>query len=89
MTINEGHWGGWGYNVYSNPEACGLKIVRVIHNDCESYHFDMTVIWEDIDTGKFYKGSDSGCSCPIPFDDFYSLADMIEISEHDVNRIES
>jgi len=67
-------------NPYYHPEKCGLEIVEFIDNSKEEYTFDYTVIWRDIETGKYYRGSDSGCSCPIPFEDFHSLADMDEVS---------
>jgi len=67
-------------NPYYNPEKCGLEIIEFIDNSKYEYTFDYTIIWRDIETGKYYEGSDSGCSCPTPFEDFRSLADMYEIS---------
>lgn len=32
-----------------------------------SYEFDTVIILKDPETGKYFAGHDSGCSCPIPF----------------------
>ncbi len=58
-------------NPYYNPEAVGLEIVT--ESDCAgSYEFDMFVVWRHKESGLLFYGTDSGCSCPTPFegDDF-------------------
>ena len=54
-------------NPYYNPEATGLAIVGTASAN-EPYEFDMIVVWKNAD-GEFLIGSDSGCSCPVPFED--------------------
>jgi len=56
-------------NIYFEPEESGLKIFEMAQDSDLSYAFDMFVIWEDIKTGDLYYASDSGCSCPVPFED--------------------
>ena len=55
-------------NPYYSPEKCGLKVIDSIEGDL-SYEFDMVVVWQDLKSKKYYWGSDSGCSCPTPFED--------------------
>lgn len=62
-------------NPYYNPGACGLKLIDSI-DFADSYEFDIVAVWEDIETGQRYYASDTGCSCPTPFEDFRSLSDM-------------
>jgi len=54
-------------NPYYSPEKCGLQIFEYI-DTAGSYEFDIFCIWEKLDTGDLYYDSDSGCSCPSPFD---------------------
>lgn len=56
----------WDQNVFYDPEKFGLKIVLTVERDL-FYEFDMFVIWTDGE--RFYSATDSGCSCPIPFED--------------------
>lgn len=43
------------------------------------YDFDTVIILKDPDTGKYFAGHDSGCSCPTPFEDMNDLSDWTEI----------
>lgn len=54
-------------NPYYNPEKCGLSIFECI-NTAGSYEFDIFCIWEKNDDNTLWWDSDSGCSCPSPFD---------------------
>lgn len=60
-------------NVYYHPEKLGLTIVDEIDMG-GGYDFDMHVVWVDHE-GRYYFESDSGCSCPTPFED-YDLSNM-------------
>jgi len=67
-----------GYNVpdpYNQPERFGLTVVGDIEWDNESCQFNMTMVWTDAD-GYVYWADDSGCSCPSPFEDVTTLADL-------------
>jgi hypothetical protein len=55
-------------NPYQNPEAAGLELVGEVEWSARSYEFDLTAVWRDATTGAFYWASDSGCSCPSPFE---------------------
>lgn len=58
----------WETDVYYNPEKHELETVGTIQWDEPCYSFDITAVWYHRDTGTFYWGSDSGCSCPSPFE---------------------
>jgi len=55
-------------NPYYSPEKCGLEIFDEI-DTAGDYEYDMFVIWRKVDDGTLWWDSDSGCSCPSPFDD--------------------
>ena len=56
--------------VIESPEDHGLIEVLTL-NLCEDmYAFDLVVVFMDVKTKKFYTAADTGCSCPIPFEQF-------------------
>jgi hypothetical protein len=55
-------------DIYSNPEKFGLTYIGQV-DFTDGYEFDLYAVWKDQD-GKFWYGSDSGCSCPSPFEDY-------------------
>ena len=70
-------------NVYYTPNNFGLEmIVEVDWTPGEPYEFNMTCVWRD-KTGQLYMASDSGCSCPSPFEDFQSLDKLDKVSKHE------
>lgn len=71
-------------NPYYNPDELGLKIVVDVTGSNSCYDFDMFVVWQHEETGKFYYASDSGCSCPAPFEDFHELNDLIPADTPDL-----
>ncbi|WP_367137995.1 hypothetical protein [Saccharothrix sp. HUAS TT1] len=60
---------------YNQPEKFGLTSVAEVHWDDDSYQFDFMVVWYDAE-GKLYWATDSGCSCPSPFEDYRSLESL-------------
>jgi hypothetical protein len=54
-------------NIYSTPEAFGLKVVFDVDKSSGSYEFDTFVIWKGED--RYYWADSAGCSCPVPFED--------------------
>jgi hypothetical protein len=61
-------------DVYHNPAKHGLEIVGEAYADAD-YSFDLFVVFTDAN-GDLYFGTDAGCSCPSPFEDYNSLADL-------------
>lgn len=71
-------------DVYYNPENFGLTKIAEMEWSEPCYSFDMTVAWLDSE-GKLYWGSDSGCSCPSPFES-QGLDDLSTGSFFDLDR---
>lgn len=67
-------------NLYYYPERSGLKIIGELNDPHACYSFDDLVVWQSIVDGKLYYASDSGCSCPSPFDGFDCIEDLTEIT---------
>lgn len=61
-------------NYYYNPAEAGLEMLS-FEDDNLSYEFDILAFWSTKD-GVVYSASDSGCSCPVPFEDYTSLAEL-------------
>ena len=58
-------------NYYYNPAEAGLEMLS-FEDDSLSYEFDILAFWATQD-GVVYSASDSGCSCPVPFEDYTSF----------------
>lgn len=59
-------------NVYYSPEKFGLTLIAE-HDLAEAfYSYDMLAVWQDVN--GYYLATDSGCSCPTPFEDYKSVA---------------
>lgn len=68
---------GWGSkDVYYDASEFGLEKVLEINEKDLAYEFDMFVVWKKDDV--YYWASDSGCSCPSPFENYTS----VEMLEH-------
>lgn len=70
----------FGNNPYYYPDQCGLEIFENIDTG-ESYEFDMIVIWRKLDDNTMWWDVDSGCSCPVPFDDGDDRHDLKQITK--------
>lgn len=53
-------------NILNYPEKHGLTLVAEVELSEPCWSFDTLAVWKD-DEG-FYLGTDSGCSCPMPFE---------------------
>jgi hypothetical protein len=69
-------------NIYYSPEKFGLTVVGVGDEEDMSYEFDTFAVWTD-ENGRYYWASDSGCSCPAPFENYYSLDDLYSGTKQD------
>lgn len=70
-------------DVYYNSSDFGLDLVGEVEWSEEDYSFDLTAVWKD-STGQLYFGSDSGCSCPSPFEEFTKIEDLTKASRHEI-----
>lgn len=74
--------------IYAHPENYDLEVL--FENDKGSgYDFDITVVYRHVKTGVMYIGQDSGCSCPSPFENVYSLSDLIEVNGRNMNEFQT
>jgi hypothetical protein len=55
-------------NIASSPEAFGLTTVGSLSEAGLSWEFNDLIVWRDA-SGQMCWATDSGCSCPIPFED--------------------
>lgn len=68
-------------NIYYDPEHFGLVKVTEFERSEPCYSFDTFVVWYSKDNDTYYWGSDSGCSCPSPFEDFgYNETDSLVVN---------
>lgn len=79
-------------NIYYEPEKFGLRTVGEVEWDDGAYQYDLTVVWQDTRTGHLFAASDSGCSCPSPFEwvglnDATPLADWAAVNNHLLDRL--
>lgn len=56
-----------------------LEIVAQISLNDMAYQFEYLVLWRVKGTQDYYTASDSGCSCPTPFEGFNTLADLTPV----------
>lgn len=68
-----------GYYLYSTPEGQGFRTIATACWSEESYQFDVTVLFQHIASGAFYLGSDSGCSCPAPGENWSTMEDLTRV----------
>jgi hypothetical protein len=54
-------------NVYYDPERFGLKMIDSL-DIAGSWEFCMLALWERTEDGALFYATDSGCSCPWPFE---------------------
>lgn len=67
---------GWGTpDLYNQPEAFGLESFGSVDHG-GGWDFNIFAVWRSVeDPALFYWGTDSGCSCPSPFENQTSLED--------------
>ena len=74
------------YNIYYNPEKFGLEEVGKVEWAEPCYSFDTTVVWRRSCDGQLLYASDSGCSCPSPFEDF-GVGDLTPVSAWELQEV--
>ena len=65
--------------VYYSPETYGLETVAELDLSEPNYSFDLLVVWKRLSDGQLLYGTDSGCSCPSPFEGV-GVGDLAEFS---------
>lgn len=57
-------------DIYYSPENHGIEIVGELEQEPD-YDFHKFVVWRDLKNKNIvYYATDSGCSCPMPFENF-------------------
>jgi hypothetical protein len=68
--------------IYSSPEKYGLELVGEVDYSDGNYHFDLTIVLRDVATGALFYADDSGCSCPMPFENV-GRPDLVPATAHE------
>ncbi len=66
-------------NVYYNPETFGLTTIGCWDLREPDWSFDLLLVLKETSTGKLFAATDSGCSCPSPFEDHVFPQDFTEV----------
>ena len=70
-----------------DTEKLGLEVVIELTDPDPCYSFDDLVVWKTF-SGKLYFATDSGCSCPEPFENFHTIEDLIPITNETWDEFE-
>ena len=70
-----------------HPEGWGMEVVAELEMSNRDYEFDVIVVWKRKADGAMFYAQDSGCSCPIPFEDFKTWADLNSFNLEEVRDI--
>lgn len=71
-----------------NYSIHSLEIVDTIEQEDLSYEFNMLRVWKD-KNNILYWAKDSGCSCPAPFENFHTVADLNKLTLSSLNAFEA
>lgn len=66
---------------YYDPTIAGLEVIGEAAEEPD-WDFDMFMVWRRVADGALLYATDSGCSCPSPFENT-SVNDLIEIGTYD------
>ena len=58
-----------------------MDFVAELDRSDHSYQFDYLRVVRSED-GRYFYGTDSGCSCPSPFEDFHRESDWTPLTKH-------
>ncbi len=75
-------------NIYYSPEAHGLEILGEVEESV-SYQFNQFVVWRRLSDGTLFYASDSGCSCPSPFETYENVESLKRIDKQNEKTFES
>ena len=69
-------------NVCYNPRECGLTTLDTMDEYGLSCEFNTMILWQDIKTDRVFYAHSSGCSCPMPFEEYhFESADNNDLNE--------
>ena len=64
-----------------DEEQLNLEVIGELNDPDANYSFNDLKVWRHKETGKLYYATDSGCSCPSPFEDFSTIESLSPITE--------
>ena len=67
-------------SILYDPAQYGVEIVASLDPE-DAYQFHTLLVVKSIETGELYAAFDSGCSCPMPFEDTKFPSDFVHIRE--------
>lgn len=70
-----------------SPEDYGLTLVKEIDDPEAFYSFDMFCLWRHTD-GRLFYATDSGCSCPMPFEEYNAAEDLTLLTNDSFDEFE-
>ncbi len=76
------------YEYIDPQEKLGLKMVESM-DDAGSWEFHKIAFWQHEVSGELYWATDSGCSCPSPWEDHDELADFTRLTEQGFPEFET
>lgn len=73
-------------NLYYDPEDFGFEIFEAVEDDESNYDYNTFLVLMKKDDKRLFWVNDSGCSCPMPFEDksvtdLLPIVDMIRFNE--------
>lgn len=63
-------------SIYYSPDDLGLVSIGSLSIRIIDWEFHLFGVWYSPVTKYYYTGTDSGCSCPTPFESFGALTDF-------------
>jgi hypothetical protein len=69
-------------SVYSDPKKHGFHIVEATSASIP-YAFHIVLLLMELKTGKKWFAVDSGCSCPVPFENHKNTSNMTPYQGHE------
>jgi len=69
---------------YYSPEDFGLELIGSV-DTAGTYEYDMFCVWVHEETKAIYYATESGCSCPSPFEDV-TIETMTRVPEPNALR---
>ncbi len=64
-------------NVYYSPATHGLRLLHTIDLSEPDYSFDLLAVFQSVENeNDYYLATDSGCSCPTPFEDYLDVESL-------------
>lgn len=71
---------------YAQPEQFGLEVIGEFDITEPCYSFNIFAVFKHKETGQLYYETDSGCSCPSPFEDT-TMPDLKPVTRAELTQL--